>query len=167
MAYDANLDATFNPSVGGTPTAAWADIINANFAAIGAAWTSFTPTWAGGAPAIGNGTLTAAYRLVGKTLNLRIWLKAGSTTTFGAGAWTFTLPVGVTVSTSHTQILSVAAYDSSTGTWNAGSGFVGSLGSASAVNMRVHGSTASVGSANPWAWATSDELIIEGTIEVA
>ena len=35
MAYDADLDATFNPSVGGTPTAAYLDKVNANFAAIG------------------------------------------------------------------------------------------------------------------------------------
>lgn len=167
MAYDANLDATFNPSVGGTPTAAWADILNANFAAIGAAWTSFTPTWAGGAPAIGNGTLTGAYLLLGKMLHLRIWLKAGGTTTFGASAWTFTLPASATVSGSHTQIIPFSAYDSSTSTWYAGMGFVGSVGSTSVINMRSHGSTASVGPANPFTWATSDELMLEGVIEVA
>lgn len=66
------------------------------------AWTSYATTWtaSAGTPAIGNGTLSAWHRTVGKTADVRIELTAGSTTTFGtAGAfWQFTLPTGHTVS---------------------------------------------------------------------
>lgn len=66
------------------------------------AWTAYATNWtaSAGTPAIGNGTLSATFRLVGKTVDVRIELTAGSTTTFGtAGAfWQFSLPSGHTVS---------------------------------------------------------------------
>ena len=57
-------------------------------------WTSYTPTWAssGTAPSLGNGTLQGLYLQVGKLVHVLINFKAGSTTTFGTGAWSFTLP---------------------------------------------------------------------------
>lgn len=64
-----------------------------------AAWTPVTPGWiaSAGTPAIGNGSLTARYRLIGKTLDWQVNLTAGTTTTYGtAGAsWGFTLPLGL------------------------------------------------------------------------
>jgi len=64
--------------------------------AMTAAWTTYTPTWtaSAGAVAIGNGTLTGRYRLIGKTVDFEISLVAGSTTTYGtAGAyWTIGAP---------------------------------------------------------------------------
>jgi len=61
-----------------------------------AAWTSYTPTWtaSAGTPAVGNGSLTGAYRRIGKTVDFRMLLTAGSTTTYGtAGAyWAFGMP---------------------------------------------------------------------------
>jgi hypothetical protein len=67
---------------------------------IEAAWTSYTPTWTsnGTAPALGNGTLTGAYRQIGKTVDFRMKLVMGSTTTFGTGAYFFALPVAPTQS---------------------------------------------------------------------
>ena len=64
-----------------------------------AAWTSFTPTWttSGTAPAIGNGTLSGKYRLIGKTLEIEFTMLAGTTTTFGTGTWAFALPASKTV----------------------------------------------------------------------
>lgn len=62
---------------------------------ISGAWQSWTPTWAssGTQPAIGNGTLTGAYKQVGKTLFFRIKFVGGSTTTWGTGSYFITLPV--------------------------------------------------------------------------
>lgn len=75
----------------------WDNVLD-ELTAIQAAWTSFTPTWtaSAGSPAIGDGTLAGVYRRVGKTVDFRIELTAGATTTFGtAGAyWNFTIPVG-------------------------------------------------------------------------
>ncbi|MEI6505039.1 MAG: hypothetical protein WCO90_04055 [Planctomycetota bacterium] len=67
--------------------------IDTSLAAVGA-WATYTPTWTttGTAPAIGNGTLTGSWATAGKTVTFRLLLTAGSTTTFGTGAWRFTLP---------------------------------------------------------------------------
>ncbi|TQS29124.1 hypothetical protein [Microbispora sp. KK1-11] len=62
-----------------------------------AGWTAYTPTWSTSnatQPSVGNGTLTGAYRAVGKTVFFRLRFQAGSTTTFGDGLWSFSLPVG-------------------------------------------------------------------------
>lgn len=58
------------------------------------AWVSYTPTWNSGgtAPVIGNGTLAGRYSITGKTVNVVINMIAGSTTTFGTGSYTFSLP---------------------------------------------------------------------------
>jgi len=60
------------------------------------AWTVFTPLWtsSGAAPAIGNGTLTGGYRQHGRTITVRWFWQAGSTTTFGTGTWFFSFPSG-------------------------------------------------------------------------
>ena len=59
------------------------------------AWTSYTPTWTtDGAtqPVLNNGTLTGAYKQIGKTVFVRVKLNPGSSTTFGTGAFQFSLP---------------------------------------------------------------------------
>lgn len=63
------------------------------------AWTTYTPTWTAASvnPAIGNGTLTGRYqRLFGRTFLVQVKMVAGSTTTFGTGAWSFLLPASLT-----------------------------------------------------------------------
>lgn len=59
------------------------------------AWTSYTPTWTtpGTQPALNNGTLTGAYKQIGKTVFVRVRLVFGTTTTGGTGDWQFGLPV--------------------------------------------------------------------------
>jgi len=58
-------------------------------------WTDYTPTWtsvSGAQPSLGNGTLSGKYLLVGKLCYVQIFFQAGSTTTFGADIWRFTVP---------------------------------------------------------------------------
>lgn len=57
-------------------------------------WTSFTPAWTATttAPALGNGTITGRYKLIGKTATVQWEQVMGSTTTFGAGTFGWTLP---------------------------------------------------------------------------
>lgn len=68
--------------------------IRDNFNAIGAAWTSYTPVWTAATtnPVIGNGTLNGAYVAAGKLIFYRIAIVAGTTTTWGSGAYSFTYP---------------------------------------------------------------------------
>lgn len=57
-------------------------------------WQSYTPTWTADTtnPSIGNGTLVGRYTQIGKTCILIIGLTMGSTTTYGSGNWSFSLP---------------------------------------------------------------------------
>lgn len=61
------------------------------------AWTAFEPTWttagAGADPVVNNGILEGAYFQLGDTVFVRIYVKKGSTTTLGSGAYQFALPV--------------------------------------------------------------------------
>lgn len=70
-----------NMSVDGTLS--WSDPLHA-----------YTPTWvsSGTQPAIGNGLLTGRYVKIGSLQYIGIILIAGSTTSFGTGAYRFSLP---------------------------------------------------------------------------
>lgn len=72
----------------------WNGTVRDGFEAFGA-WTSYTPTWGstGTAPAIGNGSLIGAYTQIQKTVFFRVGVTFGSSTTFGTGNYTLTLPV--------------------------------------------------------------------------
>lgn len=75
------------------------------------AWDTYTPTWeaATTSPTVGNGTITGRYLLIGKRLVGQIALECGSSTDGGAGAWTFSLPAGVTVTGALQDQVGVAA----------------------------------------------------------
>ena len=57
-------------------------------------WQSYTVSWTAATtnPSIGNGTLVGRYTQIGKTCILIIGLTMGSTTTYGSGNWSFSLP---------------------------------------------------------------------------
>ncbi|MFJ8110420.1 hypothetical protein [Streptomyces sp. NPDC096132] len=59
------------------------------------AWTSYTPTWTAVTtnPVLGNGSISGKYIKVGRLVIFKITLIPGSTTTFGSGAYTWSLPV--------------------------------------------------------------------------
>lgn len=61
---------------------------------VSGAWTSYTPTWTAATtnPALGNGTLVGRYNKIGRQVTFHINLIPGSTTTFGAGGYSFALP---------------------------------------------------------------------------
>ena len=58
-------------------------------------WQSYTPTWTADTtnPAIGNGTLTGRYIVIGKLCTYVLGLVMGSTTNYGSGNWAFSLPI--------------------------------------------------------------------------
>jgi hypothetical protein len=130
-------------------------------------WNGYTPTWAaaGTQPAIGNGTLTGRWKRVGNTVDFRILLIAGSTTTFGTGTWTWTLPNGWSV------------VDYAGPGEPVGSALVRDNSPVTRYPMHVYTNTAStlaiifydgaiVGQTYPWTWANGDSLILKGRFEV-
>lgn len=58
-------------------------------------WTTYAPDWTASTsdPSIGDGSITAVYRQVGKTVDYAGRLIIGSTTTLGTGTWRMSLPV--------------------------------------------------------------------------
>ncbi|MEU9793838.1 hypothetical protein AB0E27_24955 [Streptomyces sparsogenes] len=68
--------------------------IRDQFNSIFAAWTTYTPTWTASTtnPVLGNGTLIGRYLKVGRTVTCHINLITGSTTTYGSGIYSFSLP---------------------------------------------------------------------------
>lgn len=144
--------------------------VKALWSGLQAAWTSYVPTWTASSvnPAIGNGTLVGAYMRVGKTVIFRITMTAGSTTTFGTGRWSLTLPVATT--SGHLWRFTAHQYDTSAALPLAA--WALNAGSSTTLDLYTGGTTAggydrSLQGAVPFAWATGDRLSVSGTYEAA
>jgi hypothetical protein len=135
---------------------------------VSGAWDPYTPTWdaSGTDPAIGNGVLTGRFKRIGNTVKFRILLVAGSTTTFGTGTWTWTLPNGWSV------------YDYAGPGEPVGTALTRDNSPVTRYPMHVYCNTAStvaiifydgtiVGQTYPWTWANGDSLILKGEFEIA
>lgn len=122
---------------------------------------SYSVSWTGGTPAIGNGTLVGSQISRGDVVIVNITLTAGTTTTFGSGIWSFSLPAGVTAA--RACIGEASAYDSSATTWYNGLAVVAS----GATTVQVYGNAATDGfkSSLPMTWATSDTLTIQVLVQ--
>lgn len=122
---------------------------------------SYTPSWTGATdnPAIGDGTLSGRYMKVGKMVHVWVRMLAGSTTTFGTGAWFFSLPFAP--ATFGTQVGSIRVLDSGTA-FRTGVAQTLSDGTAR-VQATIDSDTASIDSGRPMTWASGDELYISIT----
>lgn len=133
--------------------------------AAGAAWQAFSPTWSGSVsnPSIGNGSILGRYNQVGKTVSFRIQITMGSTTTYGSGVWGLTLPAPP----SDNQVASAGYIDSSATLRFAGSAWLTTGSGIFRLMPPADGGAAGVTGANPFAWATNDLLLVNGTYETA
>jgi hypothetical protein len=136
-----------------------------SLASFGEAWTSYTPTWGGGGPSIGNGTLAGSWVAIGKVIHYRITLVAGSTTTFGSSSWTFTLPTAAHAGiTANALIGAGSAYDVS---GVAVKGLLATWVSGQLVAAIATDSGSFLSGSVPFAWANTDVLSLAGTYEAA
>lgn len=111
---------------------------------------SYTPVWtgAGSNPVLNNGTLTGEWSQIGPLVFFSIILTAGSTTTFGTGAWAFTLPASASSGQGAAQTYN--------GTYAPAFWTV-----ATATTIQVY-SGAALDATTPFAWGTGDVLWITG-----
>lgn len=133
--------------------------------ALSEAWTAYTTTWSAPTPpAIGNGTLVAAYTQTNKLVQFRINLTFGSSTSAGAGNWSFSLPVVPHAAiTANMGIGNGLLYDASAPTYlPCGGGYLG--GSLIYLAGGLGGVAAPT---NPWTWAVGDKVSVSGTYEAA
>lgn len=139
-------------------------------AAVGATWTTYTPTWTAQTsnPSVGNGRLIGSWCKVGKSITVRATLVFGSTTTAGSGGWLFALPeTAATVSGAGTDPVwtgIVYGFDLLVAN-RVGSGAVRSGGTTLAITSEGTGDTWRAGV--PQTWGNGDLLAFEITYEAA
>ena len=131
------------------------------------AWIDYTPTWTASTtnPVLGNGTIVGRYSLVNKTVTAQILLTMGSTTTFGSGAYFFSLPV--------TAAATLAGYPAIGAGWgndvsaSAATTFTAQVHNSGTTVFGLRFSNASNNGAvqhnSPYTWASSD--FITATIQ--
>lgn len=137
------------------------------------AWQSYTPTITsgGGSPTIGNGTIVGRYQQIGKTVHFSIEVTNGSTTNFGTGSTSFSLPVTASSSIPNRVPICFGEYlDASP----AGSYIlIGYRNGTTAVviqTLATGGAIAGYGAfdnTSPTTQATSDKTVIYGSYEAA
>jgi len=140
----------------GIPFAAGQRILasDLNLATQQAAWTSYTPAWTsnGTAPALGNGTIIGYYAKVGRLVTAKIEMNSGSTTTFGTGYYSWSLPFTAAVTSVPTNQFahsgSIALSTSGSAVFYTSTAFI-SQGSPAVVNGLVNGSGNFLGATNP------------------
>ena len=148
--------------------------VTINESRIDNAWTSYTPTWeAPTPPAIGNGTITGAYKVIGKTCFVRGRITMGSTTTYGSGDWKIGLPVAAINAYAIQIPASLLDGSGGTGWYNAlmnGAVALNTISSQILYNLppSFGGSAAGGISSNfPFTWGSGDALYFNGSYEIA
>jgi hypothetical protein len=139
------------------------------------AWTAYTPTWSSAAnpqPAIGNGTLTGAWKKIGRTVHFRIAATFGGTTTYGTSVWQFTLPTACVSTVSLTPGIQVYAQAAGSNYFYGQAVTItqppGTLLSALLGLKDAAGTiTPATLAANTFTWASGDLVVIAGTYEAA
>lgn len=131
---------------------------------LGDAWTTYVPTWSssGTAISLGNASITGRYRAVGKTIDFRILLVMGSSTTYGTGVYNFSLPFTPTALTSWEALGSCVATDSSASDRYGLTALYAGGSNVSAVG----GAAGRLGQLVPFTWASTDRLSITGRFEL-
>lgn len=130
------------------------------------AGTSYTPTISGTGWALGNGTISGAYTQVGKLVTFRIFVTFGTTSTYGSGGLTFSLPVSSTGTASHCAAHS--ALDASASARYHGVTLINTATCTPYFTpAAAGGSDRTAISTVPFTWTTSDTVTISGTYEAA
>jgi hypothetical protein len=134
-------------------------------------WQTWSPTWTN--ITVGNGTVTAKYTQIGKTVVARISLVFGSTTAVTGTAVSFTLPVTAVsypnIANDIDPVGSATILDNGTASFNA------QVSMASTTTARIDALTASgtyvsfsaITSTVPMTWTTNDALIATIVYEAA
>lgn len=129
------------------------------------AWTSYSPTWSssGTAPALGDGTLTGAYREIGATIHVRIKLTTGASSTYGTGVYSLSLPVAAKID----SLLSAYCIDASASSakWAGVAQIIATSTGGDNMRIAVTDATSGVGATVPFTWASGDQLMIAGSYE--
>jgi hypothetical protein len=142
---------------GGFATSAEFNAFRDALQVLGEAWLAYTPTVSSNVtpPTMGASSIAGRVQLIGKTANVRVSVTLGSGFTAGVGAWTVTLPTGVSpliASSSEALGFGIARH----GTTREPFTVEYSSGTTVAMIMTSDGSL--LGGANPFTWAAGDRF---------
>lgn len=134
------------------------------------AWQDYTPsiTAGGGSPTVGNGTITGKYIQIGKTVFFYVELEWGSTTSFGSGTVSISLPVEAASFIGTAGIAHIgSAHLEDSGTvnysdWKPSVNGQSSLTTFAIYSPSASGSNSSVNASSPFTWTTNDSLQVTG-----
>ena len=143
--------------------------LNLNGSDMSTAWTAYTPVWTAQItnPVISNGTITGAYKQIGKTVFVRVKINMGRFTTYGDGAWLISLPVtasnvdGIQFPCSMLDNGNAWYQGTVNGTY---SGFTDKI-SIIAQSMGGVNSSEGVNFQHPFTWGDADSLQFNGSYE--
>lgn len=124
---------------------------------------TWTPTWgvsSGTAPTLGNGTLTGRYITLGDLTFATITQLMGSTTTYGSGTWTWTLPPDAPLPDDQIYPGTMQIRDNTGGSRYPG--IVSSIGTTSIFCITGHDRLV-VNQALPITWAQNDRITMNFT----
>ena len=127
------------------------------------AWTAFTPTFTG--ITIGNGSISAAYSVIGKTCFARYDLTFGSTTTVGGSSNGFTLPL--TMKSGQYATVIPFYFDASLAASYHGFGQTTSNYIYFDATNNANGKAENITTTTPFTWSTSDRIIVSVVYEAA
>lgn len=132
----------------------------------GGAWQTYAMAWTANSsnPAIGNGTITAKYKKVGRKVTVLFHIQMGSTTTYGSGYWMLSLPVPAAAAGRGNGFATAGVNDA------VGSGFGAATGYPITATAVVFDSTVSknnIAAAIPFTWASGDSFYGEINYEAA
>jgi hypothetical protein len=147
-----------------SPTTAFTDL-DFDLAATILSWQSYSPSWTatGTAPSLGSGVLSGDYVKLGQLIIFKLSLRMGSTTTYGTGTYSFSLPV-----TAHANDLlmmgSALLLDSGT-EWK-----VAGVQKDTSTTFKIYNegnSGGGIGQTVPFTWADNDEIRVVGAYRAA
>jgi len=139
------------------------------------AWTSYPVLWTGAVtdPDIGNGSISSSYSLIGKTCTFQITITSGTTTTYGSGNYTFTMPfnntAGVTRSGGSGQVVIAGTVRSAlVASYGQGANTMTLFGATSSSDPRLTQLSSSGIAGSSWTAATAGQTIrFHGVFETA
>lgn len=133
---------------------------------LGGAWQDWTPSYNN--LSVGNGTVVARYRQIGKTVDFKFALNFGSTSSI-SGVPSISLPVTANYDVAQNYILGPGlVVDSGTANWFATCVFKSSTTFGLFV-ANGHGDTRAVdvSATKPMTWTTTDKMWLRGTYEAS
>ncbi|NML55409.1 hypothetical protein HHL19_16700 [Streptomyces sp. R302] len=130
----------------------------------GGAWQSYNPAWTASVanPTLGNGSIAGEYSRVGDQVTFSAKITTGSSTTYGSGPWSISLPVQAAVTV---DMIGNVMVGDATGTslYSMGAAYIPAGGQTASLYAGGLHDGALISATFPQSWAAGDRLWVSGT----